>query len=393
MSDDEPGGDGEPIVRGYAGRLLLAVSIGWLAIQAGRLVLSPMLPTVSAELGMSSTEAGIVFTVIWGLYAILQYPSGRLSDVLSRRLLLVTGLGCVALGFALLGLAPNYLIFLGGAVVVGVGAGLYPTAARALISDLYVRRRGQAFGLHTASGDLGGVGAAGLAAVVLAMAIWRAAYAPVILVVLSMGVALHVWGQEEYAVGGVDLDIAKTARRLFAQPTLRRLLVAYTLYAFVWQAATGFLPTYLRVGKGFPPWVGTVAFAMLFAVGVVVKPLAGGLSDRVRRDRLAPAVAGVGAVALLGVVLAPGVLTALGTVVVFSAGLMAFPPVMQAHLMDTFPTDSAGGDLGAMRTVYIGLGSLGPTYVGATADLISYRVAFVGLALFLGASAVIAVRS
>lgn len=393
MSDEKSGRAAEPIVRGHAGRLLLAVSLGWLAIQAGRLVLSPMLPTVSAELGMSSTEAGIVFTVIWGLYAILQYPSGRLSDALSRRLLLVAGLGSVALGFALLGLAPSYPIFLAGAVVVGVGAGLYPTAARALISDLYVQRRGQAFGLHTASGDLGGVGAAGLAAVVLAVAIWRTAYAPVILVVLSVGLALHVWGQEAYAVARVDLGIRKTARRLFVQASLRRLLVAYTLYAFVWQAATGFLPTYLRLGKGLPPWVGTVAFATLFAVGVVVKPLAGGLSDRVPRDRLAPAVAGLGAVALLGVVLAPGIVTTLGTVVVFSAGLMAFPPVMQAHLMDTFPTDSAGGDLGAMRTVYIGLGSLGPTYVGAIADVVSYRVAFIGLAVLLGASAVIAVRS
>lgn len=393
MSNDESGPPAEPLASGYAGRLLVAVSIGWLAIQAGRLVLSPMLPTVSAELGMSSTQAGIVFTVIWGLYAMLQYPSGRLSDALSRRLLLVAGLGFVALGFALLGLAPNYPIFLGGAVVVGLGAGLYPTAARALISDLYVRRRGQAFGLHTASGDLGGVGAAGLAAVVLAVAIWRTAYAPVILVVLSVGVALHVWGQEEYAVERVELDVLKTARRLFAQATLRRLLVAYTLYAFVWQAATGFLPTYLRIGKGFPPWVGTVAFAMLFAVGVLVKPLAGGLSDNVRRERLAPAVAGIGAVALLGVVVAPGVPTALGTVAVFSAGLMAFPPVMQAHLMDTFPTDSAGGDLGAMRSVYIGLGSLGPTYVGGVADVLSYRVAFIGLAVLLGVSAIIAVRS
>jgi MFS family permease len=393
VSNDESGPPAEPLASGYAGRLLVAVSIGWLAIQAGRLVLSPMLPTVSAELGMSSTQAGIVFTVIWGLYAMLQYPSGRLSDALSRRLLLVAGLGFVALGFALLGLAPNYPIFLGGAVVVGLGAGLYPTAARALISDLYVRRRGQAFGFHTSSGDLGGVGAAGLAAVVLAVAIWRTAYAPVILVVLSVGVALHVWGQEEYAVERVELDVLKTARRLFAQATLRRLLVAYTLYAFVWQAATGFLPTYLRIGKGFPPWVGTVAFAMLFAVGVLVKPLAGGLSDNVRRERLAPAVAGIGAVALLGVVVAPGVPTALGTVAVFSAGLMAFPPVMQAHLMDTFPTDSAGGDLGAMRSVYIGLGSLGPTYVGGVADVLSYRVAFIGLAVLLGVSAIIAVRS
>lgn len=393
MTEDASGQVSKPVLHGYEGRLLLSISVGWLAIQAGRLVLSPMLPTVSVALGMTSTQAGLVFTVIWGLYALLQYPSGRLSDALSRRLLLVAGLVLVAGGFALLGVAPTYPVFLLGAVVVGLGAGLYPTAARALISDLYVRRRGRAFGLHTASGDLGGLTAAGLAAVVLAIAVWRVAYAPVVLAVLAVAAALHVWGREEYAVARADLAVKSTARRLVADDALRRLLVAYTLYAFVWQAATGFLPTYIQSGKGLPVWVGTVAFGLLFAVGVIVKPVAGSLSDRVARDRLAPAVAGVGAIALFAVVLAPGTGTVLLAVIVFSAGLMAFPPVMQAHLMDTFPTDSAGGDLGAMRTVYIGLGSLGPTYVGVVADVGTYRLAFVGLAVILGVGALVARRS
>ena len=58
---------------------------------------------------------------------------------------------------------------------------------------------------------------------------------------------------------------------------------------------------------------------------------------------------------------------------------MAYRPVMQAYLMDSFPTDSMGGDLGAMRTVYIGLGALGPTYVGAVAELLDFRGAFAGI--------------
>jgi len=61
--------------------------------------------------------------------------------------------------------------------------------------------------------------------------------------------------------------------------------------------------------------------------------------------------------------------------------------VMQSYLMDAFPDDSAGGDLGAMRTVYIGLGALGPTYVGTVATAADYRVAFWGLVVALLASA------
>jgi hypothetical protein len=38
-----------------------------------------------------------------------------------------------------------------------------------------------------------------------------------------------------------------------------------------------------------------------------------------------------------------------------------------------------GGDLGAMRTTYITLGSIGPTYVGVVAEYGNYRLAFLGL--------------
>ncbi|MFB6103969.1 MAG: MFS transporter [Halobacteriaceae archaeon] len=386
MSD--VGSADESLLSGYEGRLLLAVSVGWLAIQGGRLVLSPMLPEVKADIGMSDTQAGFAFTVIWGLYALLQYPSGRLSDVLSRKLLLVAGLGLVSVGFLVLGTAPGYLVFLGGAAIVGVGAGLYPTAARALVSDLFVERRGQAFGLHTASGDLGGVSAAGLAAVVLAVAVWRMVYLPIVIAVLLVALALHVWHREEYAVGRADLAVRATAHRLVGTPAVRRLLIAYALYAFVWQAATGFLPTYLEQGKHLPSSVATASFALLFGVGVVVKPVAGSLSDRIPRAVLAPTVSGIGALALVTVVFADSSGTVLLATTVFAAGLMAFPPVMQAYLMDTFPAASAGGDLGATRSVYIGLGSFGTTYVGGVADLLSYRVAFLGLAAMLALSAI-----
>lgn len=380
--------ESESLFTGYQGRLLIVVSVGWLAIQGGRLVLSPMLPEVKADIGMSDTQAGFAFTVIWGLYAVLQYPSGRLSDVLSRKLLLVAGLALVSVGFVFLGSASGYLAFLGGAAVVGIGAGLYPTAARALVSDLYVERRGQAFGLHTASGDLGGVSAAGLAAVVLAVAVWRVVYVPVVLVVVAVGVAIHTWVREDYAVGSADLAVGETAKRLIGSAGVRRLLFAYSLYAFVWQASTGFLPTYLEQGKGLPSAVATASFAILFGVGVLVKPLAGSVSDYVPRPVLAPVVGGVAAVALVGVVMAESSAVVLGATVVFAAGLMAFPPVMQAYLMDTFPSASAGGDLGATRSVYIGLGALGTTYVGVMADFISYELAFLGLATMLGVSAI-----
>jgi predicted MFS family arabinose efflux permease len=368
----------ERLLTGYTGRLLIAVSVGWALIQAGRLVVSPLLPAISADLGISSTQAGFAITTIWGIYALLQYPSGRLSDQLSRTTLLVGGLLLVSAGFLALGGAPTYLTFLAGAVVVGLGAGLYPTPARGLVSDLFVERRGQAFGLHTASGDVGGILAAGLGTVVLAVAVWRGAFLPVVVVLLAVALSLHLWSREGYELERVDLAVVATGKRLFAVPQLRWLLLAYALYAFTWQSAVGFLPTYL-LSKGLPPAIANAGFAALFVVGAVVKPLAGGLGDKVPRGLLAPGVLALAAAALAVVVTASTTVLVLVGVAVFSGGLMAYPPVMQAHLMDSFPSDSMGGDLGAMRSFYIGIGSLGSTYVGAMGQYLSYDLAFAGL--------------
>jgi len=377
----------ERLFTGPSGRLLVSASVGWAAIQAGRLVLSPMLPAVMADLRISEFRAGVAFTVLWGLYALLQYPSGRLSDRLSRTSLLVPGLALLAVGFGALATAVTYPQYLLGAAVVGVGAGLYPTAARALLSDLFVERRGQAFGLHTASGDLGGAVAAGLAVAALAVAGWRAAYAPVVAVLAVVLVALHRQRRQPYELRRVDLGIRATARRLLGDRRVVALLAAYVLFAFTWQGAVAFLPTFLQRAKAFSPGLSGGSFAALFVVGVAVKPLAGALGDRVTKGTVAAGGLGLGAASMATALVVDGTLPVAVAVVGFAAGLMSFPPVMQAYLMDAFPEASMGGDLGGARSLYIGLGSLGPTYVGFVAGRAGYAPAFAGLAACLLVSA------
>jgi hypothetical protein len=39
----------ERLLTAYSGRLLIGVSLGWAFVQGGRLLLSPLLPEISAE--------------------------------------------------------------------------------------------------------------------------------------------------------------------------------------------------------------------------------------------------------------------------------------------------------------------------------------------------------
>lgn len=391
---ESPPATDERLLGGYGGRLLWLVSLGWFTVQGGRLLLSPLLPSIIDDLGVTPFLAGLAFSVLWGFYALCQFPSGRLSDRLSRKTLLIGGLSIAAAGFVILAGAVSYPILLLGAAVVGVGAGLYPTAARALISDHFEAKRGGAFGVHTALGDLGGSAAAGVAVVVLAVTVWRGAFLPVTVVLVLVALALHWSSREAYRIEAVDLDLRGIGARLFTTPRTRRLVLVYCLFAFSWQGTASFLPTLLQLDKGFSASFASAGFAGLFVVGASVKPVAGRLGDRTASAPVAAGSLALGAAALVVLLVARTRIIAGAATLVYAVGLMSFPPVMQSYLMNVFPTASMGADLGLARTVYIGFGALGPAFIGFVAGRADYVTAFGSLvAALLLATLALAVES
>jgi MFS family permease len=379
--------DEERLLTGYTGRLALALSLGWLITLLGRQALPPLLPTLIDELTISPSQAGFALTLMWGLYAALMYPGGRLSDHLSRKTILVVGAAVSLAGFTLLSATRTYPMFLLSVGLVGVGVGLYFISTRALLSDLFVERRGQAFGMQASAGSIGSALGAAVAVGALAVASWRATFLPVLLVLLFVLFSIHRWVREPYVIDRVSLDLRDTGSRLFRTSRMRWLLVAYILFAFTLQAISGFLPTFLQAEKGFSAAAASGGFALIYVVGMFVGPIAGNLGDRASKTHISAGglVIGTAGLALLVFFPSPAVIV-LG-IVVYAAGLRAFPPVMQAYLMDVFPDESMGGDLGALKSIYTGIGSLGPTYVGFVAQQWNYSVAFGGFVPLLVVSA------
>jgi hypothetical protein len=70
-------------------------------------------------------------------------------------------------------------------------------------------------------------------------------------------------------------------------------------------------------------------------------------------------------------------------VVALALGYKTQFPIVDAILLEAAPDENMGGDLGAARALFLGVGSLGPAYVGIAASLAGYEVAFAGLAACL----------
>ena len=107
------------------------------------------LPALLAEFGGSRAATASTASLLWLGGAVLSPVAGYLVARWNPRRLVSMGLGIVALGMALGGLAPTLPLFLaamGG--LGGIGLGLIGmTTHAALIADAYVRRRGLATGI------------------------------------------------------------------------------------------------------------------------------------------------------------------------------------------------------------------------------------------------------
>lgn len=377
----------------YRSRMLLVLSLGWAALQCGRFLLPPLLPAITDTFTLSSGFAGLALTAFGLVYAVTQYPSGTYSDSLSRATLVLPAFLVLLVGFALVGIGPTTLVFVAGLLLLGVGKGLFASPSRALLGDLFSGSRGRALGIYSAGTDLGGVAAAGLAAAVLATTVWRVAFLPVIVVLALVGGLFVVWNREPYTVERVSLAPAETVNRIVATRAQRERLVAYSLFYFSVGGLTNFYPLLLVESGGFSATLASGAFALIFAVGIVIKPTAGEISDRF--PRLLVSIAGllVAAAGLAIIILASSLaIVALGTVLT-AVGYKTQFPIADAAVIEAAPAESVGGDLGAARGVFLTANAIGPGFVGIVAGVAGYALAFWGLAgAFVLGAAVLAVQ-
>jgi len=136
----------ERLIGGQEGRLLVLLSIGFAVVRLGRRALPPLLPAIISDLSITPFQAGIALSVASLGFAVLQFPSGRLSDKLTRKTVILASLLILLLGVLFLSTPTADILLLGGIALMGSGEGLYGAADRGLVSDLFRKNGGQPLG-------------------------------------------------------------------------------------------------------------------------------------------------------------------------------------------------------------------------------------------------------
>jgi MFS family permease len=353
------------------GPSLVAIAGGWGILLGARMVYPVLLPYLRDSFDISLTVAGFLVTVLWLGSAVGQLPGGVLADRYSERSVMTAGAVVVAAALVVVVTAPTALVLFAATGLVGLGQSLYPIARITILSDIYPDRIGSALGVTMATGDLGQTVLPPVAGVLAAAFVWQAGLLFIVPLLLVAG--LFVWATLPSAPDAGDAaDPTPSAGLRGVVADLRGsnlLFVSFILflYILIWQSFTGLYPTYLVEVKELSSSAAGLLFSGFFAVGVLVKPLAGAAYDRIgMRNALVAVLVGP----IVGLALLPFVegFWSLAAVTAVVSTMLGSGAITQSFLSEAFSEDVRGTGLGVVRTSVATLGAAGPVLFGGIAD-------------------------
>ena len=380
---------------GGRGFSLIAVATAWGLLVGTRMIYPVVIPHLQTTYGLSLTVAGLLVTVLWLFGSLGQLPGGMLADRYNERTLMATATIVVAIALVFVVTAPTTMVLFLATAVWGIGHSLYPIARITLLSNLYSERLGSALGVTMATGDVGQTVLPPIATVLAGAIAWQAGLGFVAPLLVLAGLAIYFTvpgnGSSSSAADAQSLRETLAVFGELRKPAMGMMTVILFLYIFLWQSFTAFYPTYLTTVKGLSPAVASVLFGFFFAVGVVVKPIAGAAYDRIGMRAslvgvLLPPVAGFVLVTLVESVWLLVVVTALISTMLGSGA------ITQSYLADSFSTGSKGTGLGVVRTTTATLGAAGPVVFGLIADLGYFDQGYLALALIMGVVILLTLR-
>lgn len=315
-------------------RALLILSFGVLVTVTAESLPAGMMPEMSADLGVSSMQIGLLISV-WALTVILtSIPLSKAVSRVDRRLVVGVSLGVFALANLATALAPSYAFAFAMRIAAAAAHGVFWAVVIVYATSLLAPSHlGRGLAIVTAGGTAATV--AGLpAATLLAQWVgWRAAFVVLGGIALVIGVIV-LRGMPRY-VPARDAA-ADRVRGFWRDPSLPALAAfgaSAVLIAVAQFASFTYIRPYLEVSATIgTEWAAMLLFAygMAGMVGVVA---AGFLADRFPRSSLVVILAAF-AVAFAVLTVAAGALAAvIGALLVWGFAIGALFPLLQTTLM------------------------------------------------------------
>ena len=292
-------------------------------------------------------------------------------------------------------LGASVFVLLLGVAVVAVSHALWHLPASASLSHHFASRRGVMLSFHGVGGSVGDVAGPLITGALLLVMGWRGILSIYAVAPLFMGF-MAVWAFK--GIGGVNDGDAKPAglaerlamtKMLFKSPLLWGLTVVRGLRSMALVALVTLLPLYLGNDLELGVFNRGFHIGMLIAVGLLAKPLAGMVSDKVgRKQVLVPGLVWSCVFALLLITFDDGVML---TVTIALLGLFLYPdqPILTAAYFDVVGREVATTGLGVVSFASFLMAAASPLIAGALYEAFDFQAGLYYIAALFGLAAVL----
>lgn len=337
-----------------------------------------LLPPMLAELGISKTRAGVIYSTYFFVYTLFSPVLGVLSDRYNLRAILTFFTVILAAGAGLMALTTSVV----SAALIFSLAGLGHSACWAPVVALVQRwvpdkRRGTALAVATLGSGFGIAAWGFLLPLIVGSYGWKAGWIGLGFFGFCVAVLNFVLVRNPESRGAPVTVTGATSNRAMIPPAywdlirdrrLWRIGISYLFVGFTVLVPYTFLSVYATEGLRQPYTVATRLIAVIAIAGVVGKLVLGIASDamgRVRMMILCNLLLGGGC---LGMACFTDIIWIYCATIVFGLGFGAVWPVYAAAAPDFFDPRSAGSVIG-LWTVFLGIGSiLSPVACGWAID-------------------------
>ena len=348
---------------------LIGFPAGHGAVDAGTAALWIIAPTIAVRLELSSTQVGLIFTVVAIAAGITHIPASLVGETRLRGAFLLSTFWWVAGAYLAASLAPSYWVLLVFIALAASGAAAWHPVAMGTLTEHMPSRPAFALGVHYVGGSFMEVLAPIVAGLLLAFMDWRSVMQITIVPALVMGVLfLRVHHRiRPPAIGSMSLGDLRTQARLVRKPASLAALGILGLYNMALMGLWSMTPLYLVEERGISSSAAGALFSVMVLGGSLGAVLIGRLTDKRSRKTTTLAVLVAGTISPLIILWAPNLPILIAALMLAGLAIMGLLPALIATVLSI---------VGGRQMVMIGLimgvgeviGALGAVLAGLAGE-------------------------
>lgn len=351
--------------------------LGWIFMYADRTVLNPVMGELEKEFGLSGTQLGLMNSVFYFSYALLQVPAGILGDKIGKKKVLTPGFLLFGAFTAVTGWAKSWSTLLFARVVTGAGEGTYYGPQYGLSSEQIPKKYRSLGSAIINSGMAFGIALGLMASSWLVYDqgySWRTPFFAMSIPTLLTGLAIWLFVKEKKRQPVEAGGVAKPKSKFTDLFKNRNLLLVYLMVfcsLFGFFVILTWLPYYLQSERGIAGSETGFITSLVAWISIPGALLFSSLSDRLgKRKPLILVLVPVAILSMLSIIWMPNMTGVIVALCVYGlVGKLALDPVLVALVADSVDENSYSSAFGLFNFIGMSSSILAPVIAGAARDM------------------------